>query len=143
MLRCPSRNACAAGVPLVPRVPLVCHAAPAACCAALSLGHTSGICPTACAPSVLPSPTPQGLCDDDDSPARTADVWELPDAEGKGPVYFVEGSASEAASLRQAGASTARALIYLARAGGQRVRECGMNCSPGGPQQNRSLDATA
>ena len=35
-----------------------------------------------------------------------------------GPIHFVEGSASEAASLRQAGASTARALIYLARAGG-------------------------
>lgn len=36
----------------------------------------------------------------------------------RGPIYHVEGSASDAASLRQAGASTARALIYLAKAGG-------------------------
>ncbi|EFN56237.1 hypothetical protein CHLNCDRAFT_51907 [Chlorella variabilis] len=34
---------------------------------------------------------------------------------GGGAIHFVEGSPSEAASLRQAGASTARALIYLAR----------------------------
>ncbi|KAL4448241.1 hypothetical protein ABPG75_005460 [Micractinium tetrahymenae] len=34
----------------------------------------------------------------------------------RGPIHYVEGSASEAASLRQAGASTARALIYLAKA---------------------------
>ena len=43
---------------------------------------------------------------------------------GGGPVYYVEGSASEAASLRQAGASTARALVYLARAGERSTGRC-------------------
>ncbi|PRW44899.1 Potassium channel subfamily T member 2 isoform A [Chlorella sorokiniana] len=68
-------------------------------------------------PIVILHPTrPENLCDDDEAGEGAADMWGMPDAEGKGPIYFVEGSASEASSLRQAGASTARALIYLARA---------------------------
>lgn len=47
--------------------------------------------------------------------------------DGGGPIFFVEGSASDAASLRQAGASSARALVYLARAGAGVV--CGWGCS--------------
>lgn len=83
---------------------------PNGCC-----GQASDSGPSPALP--LPVQHCQGLCDDDAAAARLEEVWDLPDAEGKGPVYFVEGSASEAASLRQAGASTARALIYLARAG--------------------------
>lgn len=90
------------------------HAAqshPALCCTSAPATHV-------CAATPCPRPAaPQNLCDDDDDPEGAADVWGMPDVEGRGPIYFVEGSASEAASLRQAGASTARALIYLARAG--------------------------
>lgn len=83
-----------------------------------ALRCTSAPAAHGCAATPCPRPAaPQNLCDDDDDPEGAADVWGMPDVEGRGPIYFVEGSASEAASLRQAGASTARALIYLARAG--------------------------
>jgi hypothetical protein len=74
-----------------------------------------------CGPSETPivvlHPTrPDVLCEDGS---------RLGACSSRGPIHFVEGSASEAASLRQAGASTARALIYLARAGGFMGRQVG------------------
>ncbi len=76
-------------------------------------------CGPADTPIVVLHPTrPDVVCEDGDRlvGGGVAGPGSRPTLQG--PIYHVEGSASDAASLRQAGASTARALIYLARAGG-------------------------
>ncbi|PSC70953.1 transcription factor MYB44-like isoform B [Micractinium conductrix] len=70
-------------------------------------------------PIVVLHPTrPEVLCDDGNRLgfSGTGGAGGGSSSSGRGPIYFIEGSASEAASLRQAGASTARALICLAKA---------------------------
>lgn len=71
-------------------------------------------CGPAETPIVVLHPTRPEVCDSDGSIGGGGSGTA---GSGTGPIYYVEGSASEAASLRLAGASSARALVYLARAG--------------------------
>lgn len=81
-------------------------------------------CGPADTPIVILHPTrPEVVCED------TGRQLGVGSGCAGGPIFYVEGSASEAASLRQAGASTARALIYLARAGEQRGQLDGWRCT--------------
>ncbi|KAL4423371.1 hypothetical protein ABPG77_004302 [Micractinium sp. CCAP 211/92] len=93
-------------------------------------------CGPADTPIVVLHPTrPDVVCEDGDRlvGGGVAGPGSRPTLQG--PIYHVEGSASDAASLRQAGASTARALIYLARAA-RPVRSA--QSSGGSVEQERS-----
>lgn len=76
-------------------------------------------CGPADTPIVVLHPTrPDAVCEDGDRLVGAGAAAPGAPPAARGAIYHVEGSASDAASLRQAGASTARALIYLAKAGG-------------------------
>lgn len=96
-------------------------------------------CGPADTPIVVLHPTrPDVVCEDGDRlvGGGVAGPGSRPTLQG--PIYHVEGSASDAASLRQAGASTARALIYLARAGGAGWGAgCGVGVDVGACQSSR------